>query len=718
MRFLSSDFSLVPFPTVPYMPSTSDPNPRSFAFTTPPNFPTNFSTPPRPTEGWGSGSTSGLPFPDGALAQNSWSYLSNDFNTSNTCALDSVAYGSSGVQVTLDSYVWQMPMPATVDQALQVALDWWGSTSRAPPEQFSIGAFELTMNMHGGQFDGQPVKLKAALASAVVPDPYAQPPDAAGGYADLFFAVDWGSDPATNREFVIFHFSFFDYAATTDTSCLPLEAICQRWVSEPDPATFEQAMVDNLTSQLFAGSAYFQGAPPELLFFYDFSQDHTVPVLSTIPGTPISSGLYYYYIYANQYDAGPSFSLPTAGSDPRPGGNACGVASLTMAMNAAGATEHDVRQVYANVMQYGLTSNGMDNGLLWPRAQAWFQGRTNYEGTAFPNPLNYALPVDFIDISQSISAGWGQVDSLLAGRQPVLIRTDLGAGTAPGSGHVVLLLGKGHSDYMTQLYGGSGNYYIVNDSAGHYFANPSGGKHYLTAEQLNQEFQGINYGGWFAMYPAETLQTRIHNPAGNLELRALTIGAPFSSSLQVQVQSPVAMMVTDPLGRQTGIDTNGTIVEGIAQSSYEAAIADSEDGVSIDPTGPKTVRVQTAMAGTYRVDLTGTNSGAYTLVWSQMSANGTVVASNSYAGSVAPGQQLTYLLTAPPAGPPLLLFSEQGKALVLSWTTNYVGFSLQTTTNLAGNSTWANVSGVAVVGGFNVFTNQMLSQLQFFRLKQ
>lgn len=228
---------------------------------------------------------------------------------------------------------------------------------------------------------------------------------------------------------------------------------------------------------------------------------------------------------------------------------------------------------------------------------------------------------------------------------------------------------------------------------------------------------GINYGGWFAMYPAELVRSRITLDSVPT-VRALTIGAPFSPFLHLQAQCPVTIMVTDPVGNQTGVDTNGVVVEAIPLSSYQAAVSGSEDGSSVDPDGPKTVRIDTPMAGTYRIDLVGTNAGAYTLDCEQVAADGTLLETNTFTGTISLGQQVSYFVTAVPSGPPPLLLAQQAGAIALSWTTNYTGFTLQTTTNLGDTNSWSSVGGVTVVGGFNSVSVPISIGSHFFRLKR
>jgi hypothetical protein len=83
---------------------------------------------------------------------------------------------------------------------------------------------------------------------------------------------------------------------------------------------------------------------------------------------------------------------------------------------------------------------------------------------------------------------------------------------------------------------------------------------------------------------------------------------------------------------------------------------------------------------------------------------------------------LTYvdgLLTVTASLPPLNIetgFSPQ--SILLSWTTNVVGFSLQMTTNLSSATDWIPISGSKVVGDQNEFSTNTSGASTFFRLKQ
>jgi uncharacterized repeat protein (TIGR03803 family) len=68
--------------------------------------------------------------------------------------------------------------------------------------------------------------------------------------------------------------------------------------------------------------------------------------------------------------------------------------------------------------------------------------------------------------------------------------------------------------------------------------------------------------------------------------------------------------------------------------------------------------------------------------------------------------------------PPELILTPSGPNLVLSWPTNFTGYTLQSTTNL-GSSVWTtNLPTPVVINGQNTVTNPLSGTQQFFRLSQ
>ena len=73
--------------------------------------------------------------------------------------------------------------------------------------------------------------------------------------------------------------------------------------------------------------------------------------------------------------------------------------------------------------------------------------------------------------------------------------------------------------------------------------------------------------------------------------------------------------------------------------------------------------------------------------------------------------------TNPFSFPPLLTLIPYGVNLILTWPTNAVGFTLQSTTNLGASAVWTTNSPAAVViGGDNVIINTVAGPQRFYRL--
>jgi uncharacterized repeat protein (TIGR03803 family) len=70
------------------------------------------------------------------------------------------------------------------------------------------------------------------------------------------------------------------------------------------------------------------------------------------------------------------------------------------------------------------------------------------------------------------------------------------------------------------------------------------------------------------------------------------------------------------------------------------------------------------------------------------------------------------------ANPPQLTITPVGANVVLSWPTNFTGFTLQCTTNLSSPVWITNLPAPVVVTGLNIVTNPVSGRKQFFRLSQ
>ncbi len=118
-----------------------------------------------------------------------------------------------------------------------------------------------------------------------------------------------------------------------------------------------------------------------------------------------------------------------------------------------------------------------------------------------------------------------------------------------------------------------------------------------------------------------------------------TNGSPAQNmSWCVTGHSPIALLITDPQGRQTGYDpSSGTPVQDIPNSSYglELGIADP-DGVL--PPLPPTLDFQQndPIPGTYTIQVIGTGNGPYAVDVSMMDASGNI-STQTHSGTASLG---------------------------------------------------------------------------------
>ena len=110
-------------------------------------------------------------------------------------------------------------------------------------------------------------------------------------------------------------------------------------------------------------------------------------------------------------------------------------------------------------------------------------------------------------------------------------------------------------------------------------------------------------------------------------------------------RSPIQLLITDPLGRQTGVSgVAGTPVQNMPDSVYdpEPGLADDTGGSSLPPT----VYFQQAnqLDGTYIVQVVGTGTGPYHLDFGTFTAPGTITM-QTIQGTALPGSLDIYLVT-------------------------------------------------------------------------
>jgi uncharacterized repeat protein (TIGR03803 family) len=130
--------------------------------------------------------------------------------------------------------------------------------------------------------------------------------------------------------------------------------------------------------------------------------------------------------------------------------------------------------------------------------------------------------------------------------------------------------------------------------------------------------------------------------------------------------------------------------------------------INTDGTGFKTLHTFTATTGTFLVN----NDGANPLAGLVMSANilfGTASAGGKY------GAGTLFSLTVPL--PPELTILASAPNVILTWPTNFTGFTLQSTTNLLAPAVWAPVTPAPIIiNDLNTVTNPASGAQQFYRL--
>ena len=536
--------------------------------------------------------------------------------------------------------------------------------------------------------------------------------------------LHWGTGILGDPKMLLIELEAGAGAFTDDSAVLPLATVSSRLLGNASPLSY----CDGVINQFQAQPLTLRGAIPDLLVGYDFSGSNTVLPEFTVPLAAVfpdeDDSYAHAFRYINQYDSGVDEGLPVRGINfPSAGGNACGPTALRTLLYTYGA-EHDARTVFANTMEKGLVFANVDNSFAWRTARDWMEGKRT---AAPPYATQAGLPTDEhayeipgLTTASEIAANWSRIDALLVNQQqPVLLRTDLSSrrNGLRGGGHVITLLGKSFSDAVREAFNLSGEYYIVADPGGHYFADTNG-YHYKRVTELMAQATGINYGGWFAIYPVEWLRDSIRMN-GQPILRALTFGVDFPT-LRVDARSPVAVMVIDPLGRRTGLEQNGTIIREIPDSWFSFAPGDEEstedtDGSSVVFTNDvKTVLINNPVNGDYRVEVTGTGNGSFIIDWNEFAASGGA-ASQSTTNTINVGQSRNYSFSYGPALPKLQV-QQFGQTVQLSWPTNAGGFTLEATTHLV-SPQWQAVNDMPVThDGRNVVTLNVSGPARFFRL--
>ena len=147
-----------------------------------------------------------------------------------------------------------------------------------------------------------------------------------------------------------------------------------------------------------------------------------------------------------------------------------------------------------------------------------------------------------------------------------------------------------------------------------------------------------------------------------------------------------------------GANGDGTVFKistnGAFTTLYSFGTIQDLDGDPLDGANPQTGMLQGNDGSFYGTTLSGGTKDVH------IGGGGTI-----FRLTIVPEPQLTII----PSGP----------YVILTWPTNYTGFTLQSTTNLGSSAVWTtNSSPPVVIGGQNVAINAISGRQQFFRLSQ
>jgi hypothetical protein len=172
---------------------------------------------------------------------------------------------------------------------------------------------------------------------------------------------------------------------------------------------------------------------------------------------------------------------------------------------------------------------------------------------------------------------------------------------------------------------GGGMHYVV-------IYGKTGSGDYLIADPMNRYSLLSGYGTFAALNPEVEVLLNHHPMLGR--------------SWAIVAHSPVAMLITDPSGRQTGWNpSTGSILTDIPDSQYGVIPGLADDSGSAPP-APDTLWFDQPnwSTGTYTIQVIGTGSGPYAIDF--LFSNGQPVV--TFTGTAAPNVTDTYVVTIAP----------------------------------------------------------------------
>ena len=178
-----------------------------------------------------------------------------------------------------------------------------------------------------------------------------------------------------------------------------------------------------------------------------------------------------------------------------------------------------------------------------------------------------------------------------------------------------------------------------------------------------------------------------------------------------------------------GVSADGSVIVGTCYSAsgsqaFRWTAASGMTGLGYLPGGTNSSANAVSADGSIIVGTSSSASGNQAFRWTagfgmQQGGNGVSVDTNTIIGSFEQddGRPEAFLEIILAASPALSINHSSSGHCVVSWLTNYTGFTLQASTAY-GSTNWTNCTSPSVSDGYFVVTNPMSSGAQFFRLKK
>jgi Peptidase_C39 like family len=316
----------------------------------------------------------------------------------------------------------------------------------------------------------------------------------------------------------------------------------------------------------------------------------------------------------------------------------CALTSLAMALNNAGVSiDPGALNTLMESSTFGVVNDFKGHNVNWGSAVAHATLTQNGTSTLKWHAFK--------------ERGTCHLSQALAQGNPVIVAVNFGP---KGPGHFVLVTGQQNGQFL------------INDP---------GHADRTTLDAYNNTFETRGY---------------VSDPAGDL------------STLNIAVDDPADVMVTDPIQRRTGFTPNTGTLEEIPQSAYFIDCLESDNATGAPGNeAAHMVPIVQPPQGPYRIQLTGIESGRYSLTLGSTGTNGSLQPPLLLQGPTQPGLITIYNATLGPSGfvlsssTPRPVFQQVTRTNNLIWltwaSTPGSSYQLQYTTDLS-NTNWANLA--------------------------